>query len=92
MIPAISTGTRSSITSDWGALGANAFGGAAGTSVVAEHDERAISVVAIPDPAVSRAAVATEDGTIVLAVGGPGDAGFATTWNPANFGRLPQAD
>ena len=102
-----------------GAFGANAFGGAAGTSVVAEHDERksgqeelyvvirgaarfmlngekhdmrAISVVAIPDPEVRRAAVATEDGTIVLAVGAPADSGFATTWNPANFGQLPQAD
>lgn len=102
-----------------GAFGVNAFGGAAGTSVVAEHDERksgqeelyvvirgaarftlngeehdarAISVVAIPDPAVSRAAVATENGTIVLAVGAPADSGFATTWNRANFGQLPQAD
>ena len=81
-----------------GAFGVNAFGGDAGTMLVAEHDEResgqeelylvvrgaarftlagethdvpAISVVAIPDPAVRRAAVATEDGTIVLAVGAP---------------------
>jgi quercetin dioxygenase-like cupin family protein len=102
-----------------GAFGVNAFGGAAGTTIVAEHDERksgqeelyvvmrgaarftldgeehdarAISVVAIPDPEVTRKAVATEDETIVLAVGAPADTGFATTWNPAHFGQLPQAD
>jgi hypothetical protein len=102
-----------------GAFGVNAFGGGAGKTVVAAHDERksgqeelyvvvrgaarftldgeehdapAISVVAIPDPEVTRAAVATADGTIVLAVGGPADSGFATTWNPANFERVPRAD
>jgi quercetin dioxygenase-like cupin family protein len=102
-----------------GAFGANAFGGDAGTTLVAEHDEResgqeelyvvirgsarlalaaevfevtAVSVVAIPDPAVKRAAVATEDGTIVLAVGAPAASGFATTWNEANFEQVPRAE
>jgi hypothetical protein len=102
-----------------GAFGVNAFGGDAGTSLVAEHDELesgqeelyvvikgaarftlageasdapAVSIVAIPDPAVRRAAEATEDGTIVLAVGAPAGSGFATTWNAAHFGQVPRAD
>ena len=52
----------------------------------------AITVVAIPDPSVKRAAVATEDGTIVLAVGAPASSGFATTWNEANFEQVPRAE
>ena len=102
-----------------GAFGANAFGGDAGTVLVAEHDEResgqeelyvvvrgaarftladkeleapALSFVAIPDPAVTRAAVAAENGTIVLAVGAPSGSGFATTWDAANFGQVPRAE
>ena len=101
------------------AFGVNLLGGAAGTSLVAEHDEResdqeelylvvrgaarftldgeahdasAVSVIAIPDPTVSRSAVAIENDTLVLAVGGPKSSGFATTWNPANFERVPRAD
>jgi quercetin dioxygenase-like cupin family protein len=58
----------------------------------AEHEAPAVSVVAIPDPSVTRAAAATEKGTIVLAIGGPADSGFATTWRPAHFERVPQAD
>jgi hypothetical protein len=102
-----------------GAFGANAFGGDAGTVLVAAHDEResgqeelyvvvagtarftlageeldapAVSFVAIPDPAVRRAAVAAENGTIVLAVGAPPGSGFATTWNAANFEQVPRAE
>lgn len=56
------------------------------------HDAPALSVIAIPDPSVVRAAVATEDGTLLLAVGGPKDSGFATSWNPANFEQVPRAD
>jgi hypothetical protein len=55
-------------------------------------DAPAVSVVAISDPDVTRQAVATEDGTIVLAVGAPPDSGFATTWNPANFEHVPRAE
>jgi len=100
-------------------FGVNAFGGDAGTSLVAEHDEldsgqeelylvvrgaarltlageghdaSAVSIVAIPDPAVRRAAEATEDGTIMLAVGAPASSGFATTWNEANFEQVPRAE
>ena len=57
-----------------------------------EHDAAAVSVVAVPDTAVTRAAVATEDGTIVLAVGAPAESGFATTWTSAHFERVPRAD
>jgi quercetin dioxygenase-like cupin family protein len=56
------------------------------------HDAPALSVVAVPDPGVTRSAVVTDDGTLVLAVGGPKDSGFATTWNPANFEQVPRAD
>lgn len=56
------------------------------------HDAPALSVIAIPDPSVVRAAVATEDGTLLLAVGGPKDSGFATSWNSANFEHVPRAD
>ena len=57
-----------------------------------EHDATAVSVIAIPDPAVTRACVATEDDTIVLAVGGPADSGFTTTWRAEHFEHLPRAD
>jgi hypothetical protein len=56
------------------------------------HNAPAVSVVAVPDPAVARAAVATEDSTILLAVGGPAGSGFATTWNQAHFEQVPRAD
>jgi hypothetical protein len=102
-----------------GAFGVNGFGGDAGTTLVAEHDEResnqeelyvvlrgavrfalageeveaeAFSLVAIPDPAVRRAAVAVEDGTLLLAIGAPAGSGFETTWNRDNFERVPRAD
>jgi hypothetical protein len=52
----------------------------------------AISVVAITDPAVTRAAVATVAETIVLAVGAPAASGFSSTWNEANFEQVPRAD
>jgi len=102
-----------------GAFGVNAFGGDAGTMLVAEHDEReseqeelyvviqgtarftldgapadasAVSLVALPDPAVRRGAVAVEDGTLVLAIGAPADSGFATTWRKEHFEQVPRAD
>jgi hypothetical protein len=52
----------------------------------------AVSVVAVPDTSVSRAAIATEDGTLLLAIGGPAGSGFATTWRPTHFERVPRAD
>ena len=102
-----------------GAFGVNAFGGDAGTMLVAEHDEResdqeelyvvvegtarftldgqaldarSVAFVAVPDPAVTRAAVALEDGTLLLTVGAPRGSGFSTTWNEDNFGQVPRAE
>jgi hypothetical protein len=102
-----------------GAFGVNAFGGDAGTVLVAEHDEResdqeelyvvvegsarftldgeeraaySVTFVAVPEPAVTRSAVALEDGTVVLAIGAPRGSGFETTWNTGNFGQVPRAE
>jgi hypothetical protein len=58
----------------------------------ADYDAEAVSIVAVPDPAVRRAAVATQQDTIVLVVGGPADSGFATTWRAAHFEQVPRAD
>jgi len=51
-----------------------------------------VAFVAVPDPAVTRSAVAAEDGTLLLAIGAPAGSGFQTTWNPGNFEQVPQAD
>ena len=55
------------------------------------HDAPATSFVAVRDPAVKRAAVAGRAGTILLAIGGSRDSGFATTWRAENFDRVPRA-
>ena len=52
----------------------------------------AVTVVAVADPVVTRAAVSAEDGSLVLAVGAPAGSGFATTWRPAHFEQVPRAD
>jgi hypothetical protein len=57
-----------------------------------DHEAPAVSVIAVPDPGVTRAAVATGKDTIVLVVGGPADSGFATTWRGTHFERVPRAD
>jgi hypothetical protein len=57
-----------------------------------EHDALAVSVVAVPDTTVTRAAVATEDGTLLLAIGAPADSSFATTWRAEHFGKVPRAE
>lgn len=54
-------------------------------------DAPAVSLVAIPDPAVKRSAVAVESGTTLLVVGGSASAGFRTTWRPEHFERVPVA-
>jgi len=51
-----------------------------------------VSFVAVPDPAVSRSAVAAEDATLLLAIGAPAGSGFETTWNEGTFERVPRAD
>ena len=55
-------------------------------------DVPAIGFVAVPDPAVERAAVAAEDGTLLLAVGAPVRSGFETTWKPEHFEQVPRAE
>jgi quercetin dioxygenase-like cupin family protein len=57
-----------------------------------EHDAAAVSVVAVPDASVARAAIAIEDRTLLLVVGAPSDAGFATTWRSTHFEQVPRAD
>jgi quercetin dioxygenase-like cupin family protein len=57
-----------------------------------EHEAPAVSVVAVPDPSVTRAAVATSDATVLIAIGAPVDSGFATTWRRAHFERVARAD
>ena len=55
-----------------------------------EFDVAALGLVVVPDPDVRRGAVAAEDGTMLLALGGrPGE--FASSWNPENFERVPRA-
>ena len=56
------------------------------------HEAQALSIVAVPEPAVTRSAVATEEGTVLLALGAPADSGFGTTWNPAHFEQVPRAE
>jgi uncharacterized cupin superfamily protein len=50
------------------------------------------TVVAIKDPAIRRAGVATEDGTVVLAVGNRAAERFETTWQPHHFDGVPTVD
>jgi len=57
-----------------------------------ELDTPSLAFIAVPDPAVTRAAVAREDGTLLLAVGAPRGSGFATTWDEANLGQVPRAE
>ena len=57
-----------------------------------ELEAGALSVVAIPDPGVRRAAVAVEDATLLLAFGAPVGSGFHTTWRTEHFERVPRAD
>ena len=56
-----------------------------------ELEARAPFVVAVPDPAVTRAAVALEPGTTVLAVGGERREAFRSSWNARHFESVPRA-
>ena len=55
-----------------------------------EFSAPAGTVVAVPDPAVCRAAVARIAGTRVLAVGARPTGGFRSTWSPHWFESVPQ--
>ena len=50
------------------------------------------TVVALKDPSIRRAGVATQDGTTVLAVGNRGAERFETTWQPHHFEGVPTVD
>jgi hypothetical protein len=56
-----------------------------------EVDAPAPFVVAVPDPAVPRAAVAVEAGTTVLAFGGERREGFQSSWRESHFRGVPRA-
>jgi hypothetical protein len=70
-----------------GAFGANAFGGDAGTTLVAEHDERGSGqeelYVVVRGAARFTLAGEAHD---ALAIS------VATTWNPRNFEQVPRAE
>ena len=54
-----------------------------------DHDAAAVSVVAVPEPAVRRAAVAREADAMLLALGAPPGA-YRSTWRPAWFEHVPK--
>ena len=53
------------------------------------RDAAAISVAAVPDTSVRRAAVALEPGATMLALGAP-PGEYASTWRPAWFESVPK--
>jgi hypothetical protein len=53
-------------------------------------EERAVTVVAVRDPAVTRSAVALEHGTTLIALGGPPRDDFRSTWRDAHFEGVPR--
>ena len=57
----------------------------------ADVEAAAQTVVAVPDPAVRRSAVALEPGTTVLALGGPRRDAFASSWDARHFESIPRA-
>jgi quercetin dioxygenase-like cupin family protein len=57
-----------------------------------ESELEAGTVVAVPDPAVRRRAVALEPGTTLVAVGGPANPEFVSSWRPDHFEGVPRAE
>jgi hypothetical protein len=55
------------------------------------HDVDAGCVVVLR-PEVRRSAVALEEGTTLLAIGGPAREHFESTWNDSHFEGVPRAD
>lgn len=55
-----------------------------------DFDVSAGSLVAVPDPAVRRAATAKTAGTTVVAVGAEAQEEFRSSWNPRWFENAPQ--
>ena len=54
------------------------------------HDAEAISVAAVPEPFVRRAAEALEPGSTILAIGSP-PGSYRSTWRSTWFERVPTA-
>jgi hypothetical protein len=50
-----------------------------------------VTVVAVPDATVVRAAKATQNGTLLVALGGPARAAFETSWRSEHFEGVPTA-
>jgi hypothetical protein len=57
-----------------------------------EHQVGAGTVVALPDPATKRSAVALEPGTTVLAVGGPRRDRFESSWQAHHFEGVARSE
>lgn len=53
-------------------------------------DAPAVTVVAVPDPAVVRGATAKRAGTVVVALGGDARDEFRSSWQPKWFEGVPQ--
>jgi quercetin dioxygenase-like cupin family protein len=54
------------------------------------YDAPAVTVVAVPDPAVVRGATAKTAGTAVVALGGEGREAFRSSWQEKWFEGAPQ--
>jgi hypothetical protein len=57
-----------------------------------DNEVEAGTVVAVPDPTVQRSAVALEAGTALVAVGGPANPEFVSSWRPDHFEGVPRAE
>ena len=53
-------------------------------------DAPAVTVVAVPDPTVRRAATANVAGTTIVAIGGKRRAAFETSWQKHHFEHVPR--
>ena len=72
-------------------FGANLFiARDAGDELIAAHDAEAISVAAVPEPFVRRAATALEPGSTMLALGAP-PGSYRSTWRSSWFEHVPTA-
>jgi hypothetical protein len=50
----------------------------------------AVTVVAVPDPAVRRGAAAVSAGTTIVAIGGERQEAFRSSWQPHHFEHAPK--
>ena len=56
-----------------------------------DHLVSSVGIVAVPDPAVRRSAVAEEPGTTVVVVGGRRASKFDSSWRSEHFEGVPRA-